>query len=230
MKIIGISSSPLQNSRSNQLLEYTLAGIKEANKDVQITRVNLNDYNIEHCKGCRGCMATSQCIIKDDLSELLEMLKSADGIILSTPTHNMGPNSLMKAFLDRTIVYSHYRSTLSDKYLLTIATAGGMGAKGTAKSMTNLVNGIHRSGHVFDSVGIHVGWETVDAYESKMRALGSRFVNDISLKKTYPFKNIFGKLINNTIVKSIMVNNILKEKDKRMKGVYRDLVISGYIQ
>ena len=53
-----------------------------------------------------GCKKTSEvCVLKDDLSEVLEAVREADVIVLASPVYYADVTGQMKLFIDRTYCY-----------------------------------------------------------------------------------------------------------------------------
>lgn len=48
-------------------------------------KITLRDKVIAQCDGCMGCVQTGECIIQDDMQEVFQQLREADGIIWATP-------------------------------------------------------------------------------------------------------------------------------------------------
>jgi multimeric flavodoxin WrbA len=227
MKIIGIASSPHRNGNSITLLREALKGAREAGAETE--EIYLPDYDIQYCAGCMCCLSTDRCAIPDDLNMLREKLVEADGIILSSPTHGLAPNARMKNFSDRIGMHSVYRSLLGDKYVVGIATAGAVGARKTAKKLTGITDGFHRSGRISGVLDVPVGHGDATAALPKARKLGRRMVDDIRQQRKYPFQRLFENLLRSVVLKRLMRKNVLENKDGAMKGVYEYWVANGYI-
>lgn len=103
MKILVLNGSP-KGERSNtlKLSEAFLEGLS-TNGDHSIDRVTIKDCNIEPCRGCFVCWTKTpgQCVIKDDMPELIERYIAADLVIWSFPLYYFGMPSKIKAFMDR---------------------------------------------------------------------------------------------------------------------------------
>jgi len=65
-------------------------------------KITLRDKVIAQCDGCMGCVQTGECIIQDDMQEVLQQLREADGIIWATPVYYWSMSGLTKIALDRT--------------------------------------------------------------------------------------------------------------------------------
>ena len=80
---------------SRQLAEK----IKSTTNDADL--VVLANKKIEYCDGCLTCDESGQCHIQDDMTELLEKVKTAQTIIFVTPTRWNLLSGDIKVFLDR---------------------------------------------------------------------------------------------------------------------------------
>lgn len=96
MKVVYISGSPRKKSNTDYLLKLTLS----------ITGgqfLKLTDYQIEPCKSCWACQKLGECVIDDEMSNvLIPMLLESDGIILGSPVYFNNVSAQLKAFIDRT--------------------------------------------------------------------------------------------------------------------------------
>ena len=43
--------------------------------------------NAKGCQSCYGCKKSGRCVVKDDITEILDAIRNADSIILATPTY-----------------------------------------------------------------------------------------------------------------------------------------------
>jgi multimeric flavodoxin WrbA len=104
MKILGIVGSPRKNGTTDMIVSEVLRGAKESGAEVE--KINLIEKKIEYCRGCRECMkdVTTQigkCVIKEDMNEIIETFREADGYVMGTPVYMMHVNAVMKTFLER---------------------------------------------------------------------------------------------------------------------------------
>src|SRR5512133_964375 len=188
MKIIGIISSPHKNGSTSKLVREALSGAHDAGAETE--DVYLSEMDIEYCVGCLQCLATENCILKDDLNTLREKVLQADGIILGSPTYEADMNARMKNFFDRIMPFTMYRSAMHDKYISTISTAGAFGAKDAVKRMSVLKLGFHKPGKISGTLGVLVGAGNIEAFLPKAYQLGKKIVSDIQLKKSYTFQSL----------------------------------------
>ncbi len=103
MNILVINGSP-KGERSNtfKLTKAFLNGFRD-NSEYNVDIVDISGAEINHCLGCFSCWnkTPGQCVIADDMHDLIEKYADSDLIIWSFPLYYFGMPSKMKAFLDR---------------------------------------------------------------------------------------------------------------------------------
>ncbi|MBN2688994.1 MAG: flavodoxin family protein [Gammaproteobacteria bacterium] len=104
MKIVAINSSP-KGPKSNTciMVEAFLDGVKKAGADAE--QIFLSKHEIKPCLGCFSCwfVTPGKCVIKDDMSQLLDKIEGADVIVFATPLYFDNISGMMKNFMDRTV-------------------------------------------------------------------------------------------------------------------------------
>ena len=101
MKITCILGSPRPKSNSTQLAERFVDLATDLGSDVK--NYNLNQMKYKGCQGCDTCKTKlDRCVLKDDLTEVLDRVRETDILVLSTPVYFMDVTSQLKAFIDRT--------------------------------------------------------------------------------------------------------------------------------
>jgi multimeric flavodoxin WrbA len=111
MKIVAINGSPRKGWNTCTLLSKVLEGAASQNAETEL--INLYDLQYKGCISCFSCKiidGVRACAMKDGLTPLLEMLRTADAIVFGSPIYFMGVTSGMAAFLERFLYpYSIYR-------------------------------------------------------------------------------------------------------------------------
>lgn len=233
MKIIAILGSPNRNGNTSTLAREALRGASE--KGAEVEEVFLADYRIEYCRGCISrnikdfCLSTGKCIIPDDAEEIRRKLYESDGIILATPTYGIQPTARMKNFMtDRIGMFNAYSSRLAGKYLVGIATAGGVGAKKTARDLVwGYSSGFFGRSFISGYIGVHIGYGRIEDFPEEMkkaRELGRRMATDICTGRSYPFQNLPGRFLIRCVIRPIILKNLLTHREGIMKAVYEDLI------
>jgi multimeric flavodoxin WrbA len=99
MKVLGISTSPRENSNSDLLLRQALSGASSAGAEAEYLR--LCKFNISPCLACGACYATGECPLQDDFSVVLGKMLAADRIVFATPIFFMSVCAQAKILIDR---------------------------------------------------------------------------------------------------------------------------------
>jgi len=104
MNITIINGSPNKNGTCSSVLDTIMKRIENQN---EISIYNLNKLNIHGCQECFACRKskTDICYFKDDLSGILEEVKTTEMLILATPVFYADVSAQMKCFIDRTWSY-----------------------------------------------------------------------------------------------------------------------------
>jgi multimeric flavodoxin WrbA len=101
VKIVSIVGSPRSHGNSAILAESMAASAER--QGARVNRYFLNKLKYQGCQACSACKGKSErCVLKDDLSQVLEDVIQADVIVLATPVYWGEVSGQMKLFLDRT--------------------------------------------------------------------------------------------------------------------------------
>jgi len=102
MKITVFNGSPRgRTSNSHKIVEPLLAGAREAGAETE--EIFLIEKEIKYCRGCFSCwtITPGDCIIKDDMTELIDKYLDSDYVGMATPIYGMYMTALLKNFWDR---------------------------------------------------------------------------------------------------------------------------------
>lgn len=105
MKIVVINGSHRGKiGNTNILVEAFLRGVKAAGAETE--NILLAEKRIEHCKACKACWFNTPgcCVIKDDMADIINLIRSADVRVLATPLYFDNIASMLKVFVDRLMV------------------------------------------------------------------------------------------------------------------------------
>lgn len=103
MKAIAINGSPRKGWNTEKLLVEALRGAKSAGAETSL--IQLYDLNYTGCKSCFGCkrkgMEQGHCILKDDLTVILNEILEADVLFLGSPIYFGDVTGQMVSFMER---------------------------------------------------------------------------------------------------------------------------------
>jgi len=96
--IVGICGSP-RNGATEHVLREALKMLEE--KGFETKFFTVRDKNINFCTHCDHCLKVKECIFKDDMYTVYDLLKEAEGIVIATPVYNGGISGQTKSIMDR---------------------------------------------------------------------------------------------------------------------------------
>ncbi len=104
-KIAAFLGSPRPNGNTDTLAGAVLEGAGEAGGAVE--RYVLRALKVHPCTGCDSCGRGGRlCIFRDDGDTLYDAMARCDTYLFATPVYWYGPTAIMKAFLDRLVVFN----------------------------------------------------------------------------------------------------------------------------
>lgn len=100
-KLLVIYGSPRKNGNISKMLSFAVNSAKETGWHVDT--VFLYDKNISWCMGCMNCKKSGICIINDDISNIREMMKRCDAVVIGAPTYFANVPAVVKNMFDRLV-------------------------------------------------------------------------------------------------------------------------------
>ncbi len=125
-----------QRKRNTQRVLLEIKPYLEKNH-IALEIIDLYGVTIQACIGCEQCILQGRCVLTDDVSDIMQRLLDADGIILASPVYLKNISGRLKTFLDRTCVWYH-RPALIKKPVLAVATTKGSGLKATLSYLNSI--------------------------------------------------------------------------------------------
>ena len=114
MKILVIESSPHPQGSSNLLAERFMEGARQAGH--QVTIFDAARANLHPCLGCGACGMDGECVQKDDMARLRQLLLGSEMAAFVTPLYYFGMSAQLKMVVDR---FYSFTGRLSAKGLKT---------------------------------------------------------------------------------------------------------------
>ncbi|MDK2791007.1 MAG: hypothetical protein PWP15_1516 [Methanothermococcus sp.] len=99
MKILGISGSPRGDGNTSFLVKEALKAAEEEGFETEF--VSLAGLEINPCIACDACKQENECIIMDDVNDILKKMEEADGVIIGSPVYFGGATAQTKMIIDR---------------------------------------------------------------------------------------------------------------------------------
>ena len=104
MKVVAINGSPRKNWNTSMLVKEAAEGARASGADV--IEYNLYDLDFKGCVSCFGCKLgknRGRCVYKDDLAQVLEDIRTADGLIMGSPNYLGDISAGLRALYERLV-------------------------------------------------------------------------------------------------------------------------------
>jgi multimeric flavodoxin WrbA len=168
--------------------------IKSGMADTEFEEIRLADVALPYCRGCYNCFYSGEqfCPHKTLMQPIIEKMKAADCLILSSPVYALHISALVKNFFDLGAYNFHRPSFFTKKAIVVSSTAGGGAATACAYMKSTLKHwGYNR---VYKLPVVRMGAvEPKNNLKAKCQKLGKKLYQDTaSLKLHSPtYKRIF---------------------------------------
>ena len=111
-----------RDGNTHNLLKYLEKRLNQNAIPIDLAIINLNDREIQDCKGCENCVLGNGCVIQDDMPQIMAIMEKADGIIIASPVYNNNVSGKMKMFIDKTVKWAHSPVLTSKPYVGVLTT------------------------------------------------------------------------------------------------------------
>jgi len=215
LKIVIINGSPRKNGACGKMLNYLKDYLEKDNPEIKINLIdliNLIDYNIQYCMGCQICYKTGKCAITDDNVENIHaLIKSADGIVLSSPVYASNVSGLFKSFHDR--VHMTMEQLLYRKPCITLVAYENLMGHKTTNILKEMVS--NAGGYTVSSLTIKNAFNNdplTGKNKVRIEKAGKKLIKKINNNKPPIFSLLYTKIAINFFLKPFVFKN--KEKFK----------------
>lgn len=202
MKIVMINGSPKKSGFSSGSLDIISDYLTPKIKDIE--RINLADKDIGDCMGCYNCLKTGECVIKDDMGEIISLLKEADGIVVASPVRNGSVTSIFKGFFERICYPIGFPGDFGGKYVLAISSVGmASGKKENRRLLT--FDGFEAVpvGFIWTKTGMPIKRTAIDI-EKELKKGTDRLIQAIEKGKSPGFVLSLKNAINRFVMKKFL--------------------------
>lgn len=123
MKVLMLNGSPHKDGCGARALRE-MVEIFEA-EGIECEIVQVGGLNINGCKACLACYKLGKCVFDDEVNEIAEKFKEADGLVISSPIYYAAPNATLTALLNRMFYSSAFDKTMKVGASVVTARRGG---------------------------------------------------------------------------------------------------------
>lgn len=149
-KVLILSGSPRRGGNSDMLCDEFAKGSAEAGHEVE--KIRVAEKGIGCCRACYACKDTGECIIKDDMAEVLQKMIDADVLVLASPVYFYSIDAQLKALIDRTVARWLEVKDKEFYYIVTAADEGRASAETTVacfRGYADCVQGAKEMGVIY---------------------------------------------------------------------------------
>jgi len=177
MKIIGISGSPRKGQNCEKMIVAALEVAKE--RGFETDTVYLSNEEVAPCKACGACREKDFCVIDDDMEEIYEKMRVADGIIVAAPVYMGNYPAQLKALFDRSVLLRRKNFALKNKVGAALS-VGGSRNGGQEKTIQSIHDWMHIHGMIVVGDNAHFGGITWNPTEED--TVGMQTVSETAKK------------------------------------------------
>ena len=157
-RITILCGSPREKGKSldfaNELFEQTIG----KNPELEVTLISIADMDISGCVGCNGCKESFQCVIEDDVQDILECVRESEEVTIASPIYMAGVPSQLKALLDRfqPFFWEGVRHVGERKKAFLHLFGEGNDPYGADGAILSLKSALHVAGFEVEDVELHI--------------------------------------------------------------------------
>lgn len=191
MKVIAIvaSARKMHTYRNTKLFLQELMKFE----NIETELIQLNDYNLKVCKGCKICLDKNEkaCPLDDDRDILLNKIENCDGLVWASPNYSFQVSGFMKLFLDRLGFYFH-RPFFFGKTATNLVAQGIYGGKSIVKYLNFISNamGFNNVKGIYFNTLEPISDKAQQKIENKIKVQAQKFYKQL-VKKEFPKPSLF---------------------------------------
>lgn len=123
MKVLIINGSPHRDGSVFTAINELEQILNAEGVDTEVVHVGAKA--IRGCVACRRCTELGRCAFDDEVNEIAEKFKEADGLVVASPVYYASPNGTLLALLDRLFYSSPFSKTMKVGAAIVSARRGG---------------------------------------------------------------------------------------------------------
>lgn len=126
MKVLMINGSPRVNGNTSIALGEMKNTFEKEGVEVEI--VQIGNKAIRGCIACGYCHKEGKCVFNDEVNELADKFKEADGLVVASPVYYASANATLIACLDRLFYSTRFDKTMKVGASVVCCRRGGASA------------------------------------------------------------------------------------------------------
>ena len=126
MKVLIINGSPRKGGNTT-IAVAEIAKILEQDQ-IEVINYQIGMKDIRGCTACNYCRLNGHCVFNDEVTELAEILKQADGVVIASPVYFASANGSLISLLDRLFYSTTFDKSMKVGASVAVARRGGCSA------------------------------------------------------------------------------------------------------
>ena len=123
MKVLILNGSPHKDGSVFTAINELTTTLNTEGIDTEVIHVGAKV--IRGCIACRQCTKLGKCAFDDEVNEIAEKFKEADGLVVASPVYYAAPNGTLVSLLDRLFYSSSFPKTMKVGAAIVSARRGG---------------------------------------------------------------------------------------------------------
>ena len=203
VRILCVYGNPKTGGFVHDCVEHVAARLE--GKGVVVDRLRLGECAIGDCIGCFNCLRTGKCALQDDMTEIIERIRSSDGVVTGASVRNGLFPAIYKRFYERITYILGFGRELRGKYVLAV---GAVGYAGGRKQLGRLLTfrefQTFVSDYLFFKTGIPTK-RTVDDVAPALDKATDKFYRVVTSHKPLPWTTRLAHRLDNFVIRKFML-------------------------
>lgn len=123
MKVLIINGSPRVNGNTSIALNEVKKSLEE--NGIETISIQIGNKDIRGCIHCGKCLQLGHCVFNDIVSEVNEIFKECDGLVIGSPVYYASANGTLISFLDRLFYSKQFDTSMKVGASVAVARRGG---------------------------------------------------------------------------------------------------------
>ena len=123
MKVLILNGSPHKDGSVFTAINELCGALIAEGIETDVVHVGAKD--IRGCIACRQCTELGRCVFDDEVNEIAEKFREADGLVVASPVYYASPNGTLLSLLDRLFYSTRFAKTMKVGAAIVSARRGG---------------------------------------------------------------------------------------------------------
>ena len=123
MKVLILNGSPHKDGSVFTAINELCTTLNA--EGIETETLHVGTKAIRGCIACKRCSELGKCAFDDEVNEIAEKFKVADGLVVASPVYYAAPNGTLVALLDRLFYSSSFSKTMKVGAAIVSARRGG---------------------------------------------------------------------------------------------------------